>query len=99
MRIIPTIKSFLASGIPASQAVKILTDARTTNDFFDEKELELTELYPEEWVAVFMEDIVAHNKDHDALLREIRTKDVPTNRGLVVRFLTKDNPITILSSA
>ena len=51
---------------------------------------ELLEQYPEQWVAIYDEQVVGASPDFDQLLDDLNTKGVPSGRGLIEHLTSKD---------
>lgn len=58
------------------------------------QKVELTERYPNEWVAVFEGAVVAHSRQSRELLRQLRAKDL-VHRSPVIQFLST-KPMTLI---
>ncbi len=57
---------------------------------------ELLAKYPEQWVAIFNEEVVGASADYDQLLADLQAKDIPIERALF-KHLTRKEEIWILS--
>ena len=58
---------------------------------------ELLKKYPEQWVAIFDQQVVGTSQDYEQLLTELEEKGVPIGRTIFKR-LTQKEELWILSS-
>ena len=63
-------------------------------EYLAEHKAELTDSYPDEWVAVYEEAIVAHSKRTKDLMRQLKAKGV-ADRSPVIQFLST-SPHTLI---
>lgn len=66
-------------------------------DYYRTHQEELLQQYPDQWVAIFNEQVVGAATDLDQLLGEIKGKGVPIGRSLV-EYVTTKAEILILPS-
>ena len=64
--------------------------------FFDAHYEELLEKYPEQWVAVFDEQVVGAGFDFDQLLDDLKARGLPLGRT-VIEKVTAENEVWILA--
>lgn len=65
-------------------------------DYYETHREELLSKYPEQWVAIFNEDVVDAAPDAEQLLDELRKKGVPTEH-VFVQHLTRKDELLILT--
>jgi uncharacterized protein DUF5678 len=73
----------------------VLARFRRDREYFDARYPELLRTYPEQWVAVFNQELVGADADFERLLSTIEQQGVPPGQALV-RFVTTRNDILIL---
>ena len=66
-------------------------------DYYEAHREELLDRYPEQWVVIFNEQVVATAPTVEQVLRGLRAKGVPPGQGLV-EHLTRHDELLILSS-
>lgn len=59
------------------------------NLFFDEHAEELTQRYPEEWVAIYRKEVIGHDASLDRLMDSLAQSDAPLGQ-VAVRRATRD---------
>lgn len=64
-------------------------------DYLDQHYEELLEQYPEQWVAIYNQRVVAHAKDIWELVRQVREGGIPPG-DIFQSYLTKNPPEWIL---
>lgn len=65
--------------------------------YYEQHREELLEKYPEQWVAIFNEQVVGASPDFYALLDGLQAKGVPVGQALV-EFVTREDVLLILPS-
>ncbi len=66
-------------------------------DYYEAHREELLDRYPEQWVAVFNEQVVSTAPTVEQVLRGLSAKGVPPGQGLV-EHLTRHDELLILAS-
>ncbi len=66
-------------------------------DYYETHREELLNRYPEQWVAIFNEQVVDTAPTVEQVLRGLRAKGVPPGQGLV-EHLTRHDELLILPS-
>jgi hypothetical protein len=67
---------------------------RQDAEYLGEHRAELTQSYPNEWVAIFEGQVVAHSRQSRDVMRQLRLAGL-VNRSPVIQFLTTQ-PITLI---
>ena len=57
-----------------AETLKMLEDARQASAFFNERYNEWLELYPDQWVAVSVDELVAVGPDIEEVVKTIRSR-------------------------
>ena len=70
-------------------------DAAAGAEFLDRHHEELTERYPDEWIALRRDQVVGHARDLGDLSRTLTGKGVD-RRGLVFHFMTTSDRTLLL---
>jgi len=70
---------------------------RKDTDYYEAHHEELLKKYPEQWVAIFDQQVVGTSQDYEELLTELEEKGVPIERTLF-KHLTQKEELWILSS-
>jgi hypothetical protein len=65
--------------------------------YYEAHHEELLKKYPEQWVAVFDQQVVGASSDYEQLLTELQEKGVPIERTLF-KHLTQKEELWILKS-
>lgn len=65
--------------------------------YYETHHEQLLKKYPEQWVAIFDQQVVGSSPDYEKLLTELEEKGVPIERTLF-KHLTQKQEIWILSS-
>lgn len=73
---------------------KIFEEARKNREWFFENYQNLLEEYPEEFVAIYSQKIIAHDKDLDILRKEL--PEHIRGKGSLIMYLTKEKVEFIL---
>jgi hypothetical protein len=60
-------------------------------DYYEAHRQELLERYPEQWVAIFEEQVAAADPDVDRLLETLRQRGVPTQEAVVEHVTAQDD--------
>lgn len=66
-------------------------------DYFQAHQEELFDQYPEQWVAIFDEQVVGADPDFDKLLADLRQRSVPVEKAFV-EHLTRHEVVLIVPS-
>ena len=61
-------------------------DTRWYRDHYDE----LREQYPDQWLAVYDEELVAASPDEDEMFTELKRKHIPATKTYIKYLSTKD---------
>lgn len=59
-------------------------------DYYRAHQAQLLKQYPEQWVAIFNEQVVGTDPDYDRLLDEVEAKGISVGRVFIERLTTKD---------
>ena len=70
---------------------------RRDTAYLDAHYEELLNRYPEQWIAIFNQEVVGAGADFERLLAEIEERGIPVGRALV-EYLTRDEELLILPS-
>ncbi len=65
-------------------------------DYYEAHRDKLLKEYPEQWVAIFNEDVVDTAPDPDQLLDELRKQGIPTEH-VFIQHLTRNDELLILT--
>ena len=52
--------------------------------------------YNDEWIAIYNHEVIAHDKDHDALIRKLTNLRLSDNQ-LVIKYFSGDDVILLLN--
>lgn len=77
------------SGNDVSDAAHRLAHYNQDRDFLEGRRKELTEKYPDWWVAVYSLRVVGVNKSFARLLRSLQKNGVPTGQTVIDCMYTK----------
>jgi hypothetical protein len=66
-------------------------------DYYEAHREELLKRYPEQWVAIFNEQVAASDADFDHLLSTLDQQGVPSERALI-EHVTEEDELLILRS-
>jgi hypothetical protein len=91
---LPTIKH---DGGRMNQVQAELERFRKDTGYYEAHHEELLEKYPEQWVAIFDQQVVGAGPDYEQLLTELGEKGVPIERALF-KHLTQKEELWILIS-
>ncbi len=69
---------------------------RKDTQYFEAHREELVKRYPDQWVSIFDEQVVAASADLEEVLAQKRAKGVPPGKGLV-EYVTAKDEVLILS--
>ena len=64
-------------------------------DYYEAHQEELLKQYPEQWVAVFNEQVVGASADYERLLDELQEKGVPLG-SVYIQLATEKDEVWIL---
>ena len=64
--------------------------------YFQQHRQELLTRYPEHWLAIYNQQVVAAAKDHKRLLRQLERKGIPPGR-VFREYLTDEEDLLILA--
>lgn len=67
-------------------------------DYFDRHRQELLQRYPERWVAVYNQEVVASAKDIKRLVRQLERKGIQPGRTYREYLTAKEELLILLSS-
>jgi len=66
-------------------------------DYYEARREELLRRYPEQWIAIFNEEIAASDPDFDHLLRTLDQRGIPSERALIKHVTVKDELLILRS--
>jgi hypothetical protein len=66
-------------------------------DYYEAHREELLKRYPEQWVAIFNEQVAASDSDFDHLLSTLDQHRVPSERALIKHVTEKDELLILRS--
>lgn len=64
-------------------------------DYYESHREELLKQYPEQWVAIFNEQVAGADTDFDRLLTVLDERRVPSERALIKRVTAKDEQLIL----
>lgn len=59
-------------------------------DYYQAHREQLLKQYPEQWVAIFNEQVVGAAPDYDAVLDQVQAKKIPVGRVFIDQVTAKD---------
>jgi hypothetical protein len=59
-------------------------------EYFEAHRDELLSRYPEQWVAIFKQQVVAADPDYDRVLDQLEAKSIPVGKVFIERATAKD---------
>ena len=65
-------------------------------DFYQAHQDELLKQYPEQWVAIFNEQVVGADPDYDRVLDQVQAKRISVGRVFIERVTAKDELLILL---
>ncbi len=65
-------------------------------DYYETHREELLEQHPEQWVAIFNQEVVGAGADFDRVLDDLKQRDIPTAHTYI-QYVTCKDEILILS--
>jgi len=63
---------------------------RKDAEYYEAHRAELLQQYPEQWVAIFNQQVVAADQDFDRVLDEVEGRGLPVGRVFIQRLTAKD---------
>jgi len=75
-----------------------LEEFRQDAQWFSDHDAELRTQYPDQWVAVYNQEVVGASSDAYALLDDLEAKGVPSNEALI-KYLSSKEQTWIFRSA
>ena len=59
-------------------------------DYYEGHREELLDQYPEQWIAIFNEEVAGTDYDAERLLAQLEEQGTPLDRALIKRLTTKE---------
>lgn len=59
-------------------------------DYYRAHQDELLKQYPEQWIAIFNEQVVGADADYDRVLDQVEERHIPVGRVFIERLTEKD---------
>ncbi len=84
--------------INMQEAQKELEAFRKDTRWFSEHYDELRERYPDHWIAIYNQDVVAASPNQDAMFAELKRKRVSATKAYIKYLSTKDEVWIFLSA-
>ena len=72
------------------EARKQLELFRKDTQWYRVHQEELREQYPDHWLAIYKEELVAASPDENAMFAELKRKDIPATEAYIKYLSTKD---------
>lgn len=85
-------------GLKRMQVQQELERYRNDALYFEAHRRELLEQYPERWVAIYFEQVVATAKNMKTVIRQLQRKNIPPGR-VFLEYVTANEDVLILDFA